>query len=104
MSHLFSQIPRAQIQRSSFNRSHTYKTATLYLCAGDLTKQMGHFQHLQKTPLSDNLMYICIENAYQVSVGTVTSSSVTVPTDTSQFSAPPDDGVSTFVLSEETGC
>ena len=27
MSHLFSQIPRAQIQRSSFNRSHTYKTA-----------------------------------------------------------------------------
>lgn len=27
MSHLFSQIPRAEIQRSSFNRSHTYKTA-----------------------------------------------------------------------------
>lgn len=27
MSHLFSQIPRANIQRSSFNRSHTYKTA-----------------------------------------------------------------------------
>ena len=27
MAHLFSQIPRAQIQRSSFNRSHTYKTA-----------------------------------------------------------------------------
>lgn len=27
MSHVFSQIPRAQIQRSSFNRSHTYKTA-----------------------------------------------------------------------------
>ena len=26
MAHLFSQIPRAQIQRSSFNRSHTYKT------------------------------------------------------------------------------
>ena len=26
-NHLFSQIPRAQIQRSSFNRSHTYKTA-----------------------------------------------------------------------------
>lgn len=27
MSHLFSQIPRANIQRSSFDRSHTYKTA-----------------------------------------------------------------------------
>lgn len=27
MAHLFSQIPRAEIQRSSFNRSHTYKTA-----------------------------------------------------------------------------
>ena len=27
MSHLFSQIPRAEIQRSSFNRSHTLKTA-----------------------------------------------------------------------------
>lgn len=24
--HLFSQIPRADIQRSSFNRSHGYKT------------------------------------------------------------------------------
>lgn len=27
MAHLFSQIPRANIQRSSFDRSHTYKTA-----------------------------------------------------------------------------
>lgn len=27
MSHVFSKIPRAMIQRSSFNRSHTYKTA-----------------------------------------------------------------------------
>ena len=27
MAHMFSQIPRAQIQRSSFNRSHTVKTA-----------------------------------------------------------------------------
>lgn len=27
MAHLFSQIPRAEIQRSSFNRDHTYKTA-----------------------------------------------------------------------------
>ena len=27
MQHLFSQIPRAEIQRSSFDRSHTYKTA-----------------------------------------------------------------------------
>ena len=27
MAHLFSQIPRAEIQRSSFDRSHTYKTA-----------------------------------------------------------------------------
>lgn len=27
MSHLFSQIPKAEIQRSSFNRSHTLKTA-----------------------------------------------------------------------------
>lgn len=27
MAHLFSQVPRAEIQRSSFNRDHTYKTA-----------------------------------------------------------------------------
>ena len=27
MPHLFSQVPRAEIQRSSFNRNHTYKTA-----------------------------------------------------------------------------
>lgn len=27
MAHLFSQIPRANIQRSSFDRSHTYKTS-----------------------------------------------------------------------------
>lgn len=27
MAHLFSQIPRAEIHRSSFNRDHTYKTA-----------------------------------------------------------------------------
>ena len=26
MSHQFSQVPRAEIQRSSFNRSHGYKT------------------------------------------------------------------------------
>ena len=26
MAHQFSQIPRAEIQRSSFNRSHGYKT------------------------------------------------------------------------------
>ena len=26
MAHLFSQIPKAEIQRSSFDRSHTLKT------------------------------------------------------------------------------